>query len=266
MDDRIGPRLEAPPTRDSLRDVLGRFPTGVTIVTSTHDGEDVGFTCQSFASVSLDPALVMFCANSSSETWRRIRASGVFTVNVLANVHDKLCMRFAARGLERFADRAWTRTPWGPALPDAVATISCEITASYTAGDHDIAIGSVRQLESSADRHHCSTSAAACTRTASSRRQPRSEAAQGQTPSSLLAPTRMTLPCACTRTARFLMSRVNFSVRSLSVAASSRPENTPTRPTGREQPGRRLRGGDPAGSFCVRRCRRPRTQPETRLR
>jgi flavin reductase (DIM6/NTAB) family NADH-FMN oxidoreductase RutF len=129
-----------------MRRVLGQFATGVTIVTGSHEGEPVGFACQSFTSVSLDPPLVLFCPAHTSRSWPLIRAGGVFTVNVLAEDQLELCKAFATSGGDKFEGTAWHDTPWGPCLDDVLATVHCEIDAVHAAGDHDVVIGHVRQL------------------------------------------------------------------------------------------------------------------------
>jgi 3-hydroxy-9,10-secoandrosta-1,3,5(10)-triene-9,17-dione monooxygenase reductase component len=129
-----------------MRRVLGQFATGVTIVTGTDDGDPVGFACQSFTSVSLDPPLVLFCPAHTSSSWPRIRRGGVFSVNVLAEDQLDICMRFASSGGEKFAGLPWHETQWGPCIDDVLATVHCDIDAVHTAGDHDVVIGRVRRL------------------------------------------------------------------------------------------------------------------------
>jgi 3-hydroxy-9,10-secoandrosta-1,3,5(10)-triene-9,17-dione monooxygenase reductase component len=74
-------------------EAMALWPTGVTVVTGYDDGP-VGFACQSFASVSLEPPLVLFCADHRGRAWPGIRRSGRFTVNVLGEEQDELCQRF----------------------------------------------------------------------------------------------------------------------------------------------------------------------------
>jgi 3-hydroxy-9,10-secoandrosta-1,3,5(10)-triene-9,17-dione monooxygenase reductase component len=65
---------------DDFRHVLGHFASGITVVTAIDDGEPVGFACQSFTSLSLDPPLVLFCPSKSSTTWPRIQRAGRFCI------------------------------------------------------------------------------------------------------------------------------------------------------------------------------------------
>jgi flavin reductase (DIM6/NTAB) family NADH-FMN oxidoreductase RutF len=130
-----------------MRRVMGQFASGVTIVTGTEDtGEAVGFACQSFTSVSLEPPLVLFCPAHTSSSWPRIRSGGVFSVNVLADDQLDICKAFASSGGDKFAGVSWHQTPWGPSLDGVLATVHCDIEAVHPAGDHDVVIGRVRRL------------------------------------------------------------------------------------------------------------------------
>ena len=129
-----------------MRRVMGHFATGVTIVTGMHEGTPVGFACQSFTSVSLDPPLVLFCPAQTSRSWPLIRSSGAFSVNVLAEDQLELCQGFATSGGDKFAGLDWHETPWGPSLDNVLATVHCDIDLVHATGDHDIVIGRVREL------------------------------------------------------------------------------------------------------------------------
>ena len=129
-----------------MRRVLGHFASGVTIVAGFDEGEPVGFACQSFTSVSLDPPLVLFCPAHTSSTWPRIKAAGSFSVNVLAADQIDLCKAFASSGGDKFADVSWTPTTWGPSLDGVLATVHCVIDQVHVAGDHDVVIGRVQEL------------------------------------------------------------------------------------------------------------------------
>lgn len=129
-----------------MRRVLGHFASGVTIVTGNDAGTPVGFACQSFTSVSLDPPLVLFCPAHTSTTWPRIREAGAFSVNVLAHDQMDLCKQFATSGGDKFAGLDWHETPWGPSLSGVLATVHCTVDQVHAAGDHDVVIGRVQQL------------------------------------------------------------------------------------------------------------------------
>ena len=129
-----------------MRRVLGSFATGVVVVTGEVDGAPVGFACQSFASVSLDPPLVLFCPAHTSRSWPRIRDSGRFAINVLAADQREVCAQFATSGADKFAGVAWSPTAFGPAIGGTLASVLCTVEQVHEAGDHDIVVGRVQEL------------------------------------------------------------------------------------------------------------------------
>ena len=129
-----------------MRRVLGHFASGVTIVTGMYDGRPVGFACQSFTSVSLDPPLVLFCPANTSVTWPLIQQVGSFSVNVLAEDQTELCRQFAVSGDNKFAGMTWRETAWGPSLDGVLATVHCVVEQVHPAGDHQVVIGRVQEL------------------------------------------------------------------------------------------------------------------------
>lgn len=133
-----------------FRRILGHYPTGVTVVTAIGaDGTPEGMVVGSFTSVSLDPPLVAFLPASNSGSWARLRTAGRFCVNILGADHEQLCRQFAARGGDKYSGVAWTAAPSGsPIIDGAVAWIDCETETVHTAGDHDIVIGRVLDLDS----------------------------------------------------------------------------------------------------------------------
>jgi 3-hydroxy-9,10-secoandrosta-1,3,5(10)-triene-9,17-dione monooxygenase reductase component len=134
-----------------FRQVLGHFCTGVTVITAlVGDAEPVGFACQSFAAVSLEPALVLFCPSRRSATWPRIEHAGHFCANVLTDGQRELSRRFgisAAAGADKFAGLRWSSCSSGaPVLEGALTWIGCTIQAVHEAGDHFVVIGRVIEL------------------------------------------------------------------------------------------------------------------------
>src|SRR5258707_11728911 len=108
------------PGTDRLRTVLGRYPTGVSIVTGLRtDGTPVGLALGTFTSVSLDPLLVGFLPAKSSQSWPKIRAAGLFCINVLGEHQQDICRRFAVSGGDKFKNLEW-RAP-GPVPPFSMA-------------------------------------------------------------------------------------------------------------------------------------------------
>ena len=138
------------PSFDSAkyRQVLGHFPTGVTVITAVHEGTAVGMAIGSFASLSLEPAQVLFCAGQHSSTWPKIREAGSFCVNILAEDQEDVCRVFASKAADKFAEIGWKRSGNGSPIIDGVlAYIDCSIADVVPSGDHDIVIGAVHDLE-----------------------------------------------------------------------------------------------------------------------
>ena len=130
-----------------MRDVLGHFASGVTVVTALTAEGPAGFTCQSFSSLSLDPPLVAFAPSRTSQTWPAVRAIGRFCVNVLAEGQDAVSQNFARSGVDKFDGVRWSPSPQGsPVLYDVVAWIDGELWAEYDGGDHSIVVARVIDL------------------------------------------------------------------------------------------------------------------------
>jgi len=147
VDEISGDGFLAPEHKAPMREVLGHFATGVTVITAMDEGGPTGFACQSFHALSLDPALVCFCVGRTSSTWPRIRAAGRFAVNVLERGQERLCRNFAVSGGDKFSGVAWEPSPLGSPLLDGVmAWVDCTIAAVHDGGDHHIVIGHVRDL------------------------------------------------------------------------------------------------------------------------
>lgn len=137
----------------TFRNVLGQFCTGITVITTFADDDTpVGFACQSFAALSLDPPLVLFCPTKASRSWAAIEKRGHFAVNVLAEEQRELCARFGSREPDKFAGAAWRTSDLElPLLDDALATIQCTVDRVVDGGDHHIVIGRVLALSETTD-------------------------------------------------------------------------------------------------------------------
>lgn len=129
---------------ESFRRALRRFATGVTVVTVDHDGELHGMTASSFASVSLDPPLILVCLDKTSRTRALILEKGSFAVNVLADDQEGVSRSFSRRGTKPFDELEHRSGSMGdPLLEGAIAWIECRLDQMVGAGDHDIFIGEV---------------------------------------------------------------------------------------------------------------------------
>ena len=132
-----------------FRDTLGRFCSGVTVVTSMSGGEPVGMTCQSFSSVSLHPPMVMFIPAKTSRAWPMMQRAGFFCVNFLGSDQEALSTTFATKGVDKFAGVDWTPTAstGAPALGSTLGHVDCTIHAVYEVGDHYLVVGRVQELQ-----------------------------------------------------------------------------------------------------------------------
>ena len=129
------------------RSVLGQFCTGITVITTVHDDVPVGFACQSFAALSLDPPLVLFCPTKMSRSWAAIEASGRFCVNILHENQKDVSGRFGSREPDKFAGIDWTLSPLGsPIIEGTLAHIDCEVASVHDGGDHFVVFGAVHSL------------------------------------------------------------------------------------------------------------------------
>lgn len=136
------------PSPTQLRKHLGHFATGVTVITARDGDGPVGFACQSFSSVSLEPPLVLFCVGTESRSGGRVRDAGAFCVNVLAEDQRDLCDRFGSSQGARFEGLDYEHSPRGvPTLQGVLVRIHADVEAVHPAGDHDIVLGRVTGLE-----------------------------------------------------------------------------------------------------------------------
>jgi 3-hydroxy-9,10-secoandrosta-1,3,5(10)-triene-9,17-dione monooxygenase reductase component len=141
-------RFEPEPGR--FRQVLGHFCTGITVITTADEDGPAGFACQSFAAVSLEPPLVLFCPSRASATWPRIARAGHFCANVLAADQRELARAFGvsgATGADKFAGLRWSPSSSGaPILDGALTWVGCAVEAVHEAGDHYVVVGRVCEL------------------------------------------------------------------------------------------------------------------------
>ena len=138
---------------DDLRLALGRFVTGVTIVTCRDEqGEPVGLTANSFNALSLDPPLVLWSLRQASSTIAAFTNASHFAVNVLAAGQVDLSRRFAKPSSAKFDAGEWTDGQGGaPLLAGCVAVFECRRRSHHAAGDHLLFIGEVERIGGSAD-------------------------------------------------------------------------------------------------------------------
>jgi 3-hydroxy-9,10-secoandrosta-1,3,5(10)-triene-9,17-dione monooxygenase reductase component len=131
----------------AFRQALGQFCTGITIITTVHDEVPIGFACQSFAALSLDPPLVLFCPTKVSRSFKAIQASGRFCVNVLTEKQKDVSARFGSKEPDKFAGIDWHLSGLGsPIIDRSLAYIDCTVASVHEGGDHLVVFGAVQSL------------------------------------------------------------------------------------------------------------------------
>lgn len=132
-----------------LRKAFGTFPTGVAAVAALADDEPAGITVSSFTSVSLDPPMVLVCVAHSSTTWPKLSRADRLGISVLSAGQERVCQQLSARRPDRFSGLPWLATPNGAIfLEGASAWFECSVDRQLPAGDHDIVVLTVHDLQS----------------------------------------------------------------------------------------------------------------------
>ncbi|MGB3439322.1 MAG: flavin reductase family protein [Actinophytocola sp.] len=133
-----------------LRDILGRFATGVVAVTAVEpaSGEPVGLVMNSFTSVSLTPPLVAMCVAHTSSSWPRVRSASALCLNILSDRQGELSARFASSGRDKFRGVRWTCSPAGaPIIDGCLAWLECEVVTEHATGDHMLVVARVLRAD-----------------------------------------------------------------------------------------------------------------------
>ncbi|MFJ7311585.1 flavin reductase family protein [Pseudomonas sp. NPDC098747] len=130
------------------KQVMGSFPSGVTVITTLDDdGQIVGLTASAFSSLSINPALVLFCPNYSSDSYPVLIKNKRFAIHVLSGSQQSEAYAFARKGKDKALGIEWTLSELGnPILANATAVIECELWREYEGGDHAIMVGAVKNL------------------------------------------------------------------------------------------------------------------------
>ena len=130
------------------KQVMGSFPSGVTVITTLdEDGQLVGLTASAFSSLSMDPALVLFCPTKVSRSWKAIEASGRFCVNMLTEKQKHVSARFGSKEPDKFAGIDWHPSELGsPIIDGSLAYIDCTVASVHDGGDHFVVFGAVQSL------------------------------------------------------------------------------------------------------------------------
>ncbi|PIC57708.1 oxygenase [Sporosarcina sp. P12(2017)] len=140
--------------QDLFKQIMGNYPTGVTILTTTtEEGTPVGLTVNSFASVSLDPLLVLWSIDHRVSSLESFTKGGKFAVHVLAGEQQELCKTFASKVEDRFANCQWELSSNNlPILEGTFGVFECKTHQVIEAGDHTILIGEVVDLQVDKDK------------------------------------------------------------------------------------------------------------------
>ncbi|NGP45268.1 flavin reductase family protein [Bacillaceae bacterium SIJ1] len=135
--------------QQTFKDVMSKYPTGVTVVTTQEEGgSPVGLTVNSFASVSIDPLLVLWSIDHNVNSRPTFLQAKRFAIHVLAEDQEDVCWTFAKKDIDRFASCAWNVSEHGlPVLEGAAAVFQCETYQVVDAGDHNILIGRVIDIQ-----------------------------------------------------------------------------------------------------------------------
>ncbi|MEU9706288.1 flavin reductase family protein [Streptomyces sp. NPDC047981] len=136
-----------------MREVLGHFASGITVVAALDgDGRPAGLAVQSFASLSLEPPLVLLCVAKTSTSWPAVRAAEHFGISILAEDQRAVCAALGRPGPDKFAGVDWTVSEDGAVhIEGALATLHCAVHAVHEAGDHDVVTARVLALEARED-------------------------------------------------------------------------------------------------------------------
>lgn len=136
--------------KDFFRQVMGRFTTGVTVVTTSSNGVLGGMTVSAFASLSLDPPLVLICVDRTSHTLDLFRESKIFAVNILTTEQVQLSRSFATPSTERFEHFCYApyhlAATGAPILDGVLGFVDTRLVAEYPGGDHVIFVGQVEAI------------------------------------------------------------------------------------------------------------------------
>ena len=131
-----------------FRQVMSRWASGVTVVTTVVDGQPHGLTVSAFSSLSLDPPLVLVCPALTSATYPHLVRGGRFAIHILAADQQDIAMAFASKGADKVAALEWTLSDLGnPLLEGASCVLECSLWREYEGGDHAILVGEVLRID-----------------------------------------------------------------------------------------------------------------------
>ncbi|NKX56524.1 flavin reductase family protein [Arthrobacter mobilis] len=146
------PAIAARPiSPDTYRTVMRHLPTGVAAICATDPGNGTqhGMIVGTFASLSMEPALVTFSVMHSSTSWPKIAQAGRFAISLLAEGQQQVCRALSAKGEDKLRALDWSESGWGtPHIHGSLAWFDCRVEQQFTAGDHLVVIASVLEMTS----------------------------------------------------------------------------------------------------------------------
>ncbi|MDQ0087680.1 flavin reductase (DIM6/NTAB) family NADH-FMN oxidoreductase RutF [Paenibacillus anaericanus] len=133
----------------SFKQVMGNYPTGVTVVTTVDEhGVPLGLTVNSFASVSLDPLLILWSIDKRVSTYPTFIKTDKFAVHVLSGDQGDICSLFASKDVDRFKNCEWNFSEYNlPIITGATGVMQCKTFKTIEAGDHTILIGEIVDIQ-----------------------------------------------------------------------------------------------------------------------
>lgn len=138
------PAVFAVPDGLAMRRTMGRFLTGVAVVTTEHEGEQYGMTINSLTSISLDPPILMISLNFNTRTGDAVLASGKFAISILGAKQEAVARQFAQRGGARFEAGEFDTTEGRlSVIAGALSQAECKVVHQYDIGDHQVFFGQV---------------------------------------------------------------------------------------------------------------------------
>lgn len=131
----------------SFRSAMGNVAAAVSVVTTIHDGGPHGSTVSAFASLSMDPPMLLVSLDNSSNLLTKLAVDSRVGVNVLAAHQDQVALRFAGKGDDKFLDVPWELEDGAPALRDRHAWVALTVAQLVVAGDHTLVLGAVEAAD-----------------------------------------------------------------------------------------------------------------------
>lgn len=137
---------------EEFKAAVGKYPTGIAVISTKHNNKFYGFTANSFTSVSLDPALVSFCLSINASSFDAFLSAQYFAISILSTRQVDIAVRFASSGADKFQNIDFTENNFGiPLISNVLSSIECKKYKQIECGDHYIFIGKALKVNISSD-------------------------------------------------------------------------------------------------------------------